>query len=125
MRHERWVGASVNEQKGREERESDSCLYYVAVTKAKKEYGNRPPYLQYKHRQRETFLCVALRSRVANSDRFLTTCATIRVNHLVKIHLLIITRANVKFDVPISLPLSFSSSRSRARTSDATVMIRR
>jgi len=38
MRHERWVGASVNEQKGREERESDSCLYYVAVTKTKKEY---------------------------------------------------------------------------------------
>jgi len=39
MRHEHWVGASVNEQKGREERESDSCLYYVAVTNTKKEYG--------------------------------------------------------------------------------------
>lgn len=42
MRHEHWVGALVNEQKEREERESDPYLYYVAVTKAKKEYENFP-----------------------------------------------------------------------------------
>lgn len=73
MRREHWVGASVNEQKGREERESDSYLYYVAVTKAKKEYGNfsRPCRIySINIAEEKRFLSGALRVHVASSNRF-------------------------------------------------------
>lgn len=91
MRRERWVGASVNEQKGREERESDSYLYCVAVTKAKKEYGNfpRPCRIYSINIAQEKFLFrfllgrgAALSGSMSRARTDFRRCRTIRTSEL-------------------------------------------
>lgn len=70
MRHERWVGASVNEQEGREERESDSYTYItlqVQRLRRSTELTSRSRHIYSINIAKEKRF---LRTRVESSDRF-------------------------------------------------------